>query len=58
MHGKKIINLIIYKRLTGDENLVDEEIYISTPNDEYEKLSEFYAKRTRWKRKMKVKIFI
>ena len=40
---KKNQNLIIYKRMYNEENLVDEEIFIT--NDEYDlKLGEFYNK--------------
>ena len=33
---------IIYQRLTGDDGIKDEQIYISTPKLD-EKLSKFYA---------------
>jgi len=40
---KKNRNLIIYKRMYNEENLIDEEIFIT--NDEYDlKLGEFYNK--------------
>ena len=40
---KKNQNLIIYKRMYNEENLIDEEIFIT--NDEYDlKLGEFYNK--------------